>query len=88
MAGAQTYSQVLGAEEQEAGLQQPTGIGQRPRPMSSEEGPRASVRNYRSNPQLPTNASNDKYPTLSISFTLQWGFCTNNLKKSKSQTNI
>ncbi|XP_072227665.1 3'-5' RNA helicase YTHDC2 isoform X2 [Leuresthes tenuis] len=56
----QTLVSVLGAEEQEAGLQQPTGIGQRPRPMSSEEGPRTSVRNYRSNPQLPTNASNDK----------------------------
>ncbi|XP_064165023.1 3'-5' RNA helicase YTHDC2 [Anguilla rostrata] len=30
---------VLTAEEQEAGLQQPAGIGQRPRPMSSEDPP-------------------------------------------------
>ncbi|KAJ8395601.1 hypothetical protein AAFF_G00030820 [Aldrovandia affinis] len=30
---------VLTNEEQEAGLQQPTGIGQRPRPMSSEDPP-------------------------------------------------
>ncbi|KAM4527615.1 3'-5' RNA helicase YTHDC2 isoform 2-T3 [Odontesthes bonariensis] len=56
----QTLVSVLGAEEQEAGLQQPTGIGQRPKPMSSEEGPRTSVRNYRSSPQLPINTSNDK----------------------------
>ncbi|KAM3874374.1 LOW QUALITY PROTEIN: 3'-5' RNA helicase YTHDC2-like [Diretmus argenteus] len=34
-----TLVSVLAAEEQAAGLQQPTGIGQRPRPMSSEEGP-------------------------------------------------
>ncbi|KAK5603357.1 3'-5' RNA helicase ythdc2 [Crenichthys baileyi] len=40
----QTLVSVLGAEEQEAGLQQPTGIGQRPRPMSSVDGPRSSVR--------------------------------------------
>uniref|UniRef100_A0A673ZUT1 RNA helicase n=1 Tax=Salmo trutta TaxID=8032 RepID=A0A673ZUT1_SALTR len=33
---------VLGAEDQTAGLQQPTGIGQRPRPMSSEEPPQTS----------------------------------------------
>ncbi|XP_063065850.1 3'-5' RNA helicase YTHDC2 [Engraulis encrasicolus] len=30
---------ALGAEEQAAGLQQPTGIGQRPRPMANEEAP-------------------------------------------------
>ncbi|CAB1318506.1 unnamed protein product [Coregonus sp. 'balchen'] len=33
---------VLGTEDQTAGLQQPTGIGQRPRPMSSEEPPQTS----------------------------------------------
>ncbi|KAM6985128.1 LOW QUALITY PROTEIN: 3'-5' RNA helicase YTHDC2 [Aplochiton taeniatus] len=33
---------VLGAEEQASGLQQPTGIGQRPRPMSSEEPPQST----------------------------------------------
>ncbi|KAL2100516.1 hypothetical protein ACEWY4_004910 [Coilia grayii] len=30
---------ALGAEEQAAGLQQPTGIGQRPRPMASDDTP-------------------------------------------------
>ncbi|XP_068190442.1 3'-5' RNA helicase YTHDC2 isoform X2 [Antennarius striatus] len=34
----QTLVSVLAAEEEAAGLQQPTGIGQRPWPMSSEEG--------------------------------------------------
>ncbi|NXC69510.1 YTDC2 helicase, partial [Anhinga anhinga] len=34
---------VLSSEEQAAGLQQPTGIGQRPRPMTSEELPIAST---------------------------------------------
>ncbi|KAG8130831.1 hypothetical protein E2320_017417 [Naja naja] len=38
---------VLSTEEQSAGLQQPSGIGQRPRPMSSEELPLAS--SWRSN---------------------------------------
>nr|XP_020456653.1 probable ATP-dependent RNA helicase YTHDC2 [Monopterus albus] len=40
-----TLVSVFAAEEQEAGLQQPTGIGQRPRPMPSEEGPQAFVNN-------------------------------------------
>ncbi|KAM6902347.1 3'-5' RNA helicase YTHDC2 [Xenentodon cancila] len=48
----QTLVSVLGAEEQEAGLQQPTGIGQRPRPVTSEEGPRTSARNIKKSPQL------------------------------------
>ncbi len=30
---------VLSAEEQSAGLQQPTGIGQRPRPMTADDPP-------------------------------------------------
>ncbi|XP_061875352.1 3'-5' RNA helicase YTHDC2 isoform X2 [Colius striatus] len=34
---------VLSSEEQSAGLQQPSGIGQRPRPMTSEEFPSAST---------------------------------------------
>ncbi|PWA26344.1 hypothetical protein CCH79_00018160 [Gambusia affinis] len=51
--------QVLGAEEQEAGLQQPTGIGQRPRPMTSEDGPRSSGRNSKASPQLPSHNTND-----------------------------
>ncbi|XP_024120086.1 3'-5' RNA helicase YTHDC2 isoform X2 [Oryzias melastigma] len=38
-----TLVSVLGVEEQKAGLQQPTGIGQRPKPMSSEEVPKMSV---------------------------------------------
>uniref|UniRef100_A0A3Q3AWS4 RNA helicase n=1 Tax=Kryptolebias marmoratus TaxID=37003 RepID=A0A3Q3AWS4_KRYMA len=57
----QTLVSVLGAEEQEAGLQQPTGIGQRPRPMSSEDGQRSAMRNSKSSPQLPSNTTNDKY---------------------------
>ncbi|MEQ2303440.1 hypothetical protein AMECASPLE_016937 [Ameca splendens] len=56
----QTLVSVLGAEEQEAGLQQPTGIGQRPRPMSSVDGPRSSVRISKTSPQLPTHTTNDK----------------------------
>ncbi|KAM9735252.1 3'-5' RNA helicase YTHDC2 isoform 2-T3 [Menidia menidia] len=55
----QTLVSVLGAEEQEAGLLQPTGIGQRPRPMSSEEGPRSSGRGSRSSLQIPSNSSSD-----------------------------
>ncbi|XP_044030649.1 3'-5' RNA helicase YTHDC2 isoform X2 [Siniperca chuatsi] len=55
-----TLVSVLAAEEQGAGLQQPTGIGQRPRPMSSEEGPQASVKNSKNSPQLPNNTTNDK----------------------------
>lgn len=34
---------VLSAEEQSAGLQQPSGIGQRPRPVTCEELPLAST---------------------------------------------
>ncbi|XP_013858223.1 probable ATP-dependent RNA helicase YTHDC2 [Austrofundulus limnaeus] len=56
----QTLVSALGAEEQEAGLQQPMGIGQRPRPMSSEDGPRSSTRNFKTSPHLPTNTANDK----------------------------
>ncbi|XP_070706567.1 3'-5' RNA helicase YTHDC2 isoform X2 [Pempheris klunzingeri] len=54
-----TLVSVLTAEEHGAGLQQPTGIGQRPRPMSSEDRHQASVKN---SPQLPTN---DKMPAAS-----------------------
>ncbi|XP_059214340.1 3'-5' RNA helicase YTHDC2 isoform X2 [Centropristis striata] len=55
-----TLVSVLAAEEQGAGLQQPTGIGQRPRPMSSEDGPQASMRNVKNSPQIPTITTNDK----------------------------
>ncbi|XP_078127171.1 3'-5' RNA helicase YTHDC2 [Sander vitreus] len=55
-----TLVSVLAAEEQGAGLQQPTGIGQRPRPMTSEDGPQASGKNSRHSPQPPTNTTNDK----------------------------
>ncbi|XP_022600321.1 probable ATP-dependent RNA helicase YTHDC2 isoform X1 [Seriola dumerili] len=55
-----TLVSVLAAEEQGAGLQQPSGIGQRPRPMSSEEGSQASVKNSKNGPQLPTNTTHDK----------------------------
>ncbi|XP_047426501.1 3'-5' RNA helicase YTHDC2 isoform X2 [Mugil cephalus] len=56
----QALVSVLGAEEQAAGLQQPTGIGQRPRPMTLEEGPRASVKNSKNNPQPPTSSTSDR----------------------------
>ncbi|XP_076615090.1 3'-5' RNA helicase YTHDC2 isoform X1 [Chaetodon auriga] len=56
-----TLASVLSAEDHIAGLQQPTGIGQRPRSiLSSEERPHASVKNYKNNPQIHTNATNDK----------------------------
>ncbi|XP_030006007.1 3'-5' RNA helicase YTHDC2 isoform X3 [Sphaeramia orbicularis] len=53
-----TLVSVLMAEEQEAGLHQPTGIGRRPRlePLSgaSQEGPHThtSMKNHKKNPQL------------------------------------
>nr|XP_046173076.1 3'-5' RNA helicase YTHDC2 isoform X1 [Oncorhynchus gorbuscha] len=51
---------VLGAEDHTAGLQQPTGIGQRPRPMSSEELPQTSSwRNANSRRTLGPTASPD-----------------------------
>lgn len=57
----QTLVSVLGAEEQAAGLQQPTGIGQRPRPMPLEEGTRTSVKNPKNTPRLPTTSTtNDR----------------------------
>lgn len=37
-----TLVSVLSAEEQSAGLQQPTGIGQRPRPMTADEPPQTA----------------------------------------------
>ncbi|KAM6391605.1 3'-5' RNA helicase YTHDC2 [Rhynochetos jubatus] len=42
-ATVRTIIHVLSSEEQSAGLQQPSGIGQRPRPMTSEEHPVASA---------------------------------------------
>ncbi|MBZ3868958.1 putative ATP-dependent RNA helicase YTHDC2 [Sciurus carolinensis] len=48
---------VLSTEEQSAGLQQPSGIGQRPRPMSSEELPLAS--SWRSNNSRKSSADNE-----------------------------
>uniref|UniRef100_A0A665VRZ0 RNA helicase n=1 Tax=Echeneis naucrates TaxID=173247 RepID=A0A665VRZ0_ECHNA len=56
----QTLVSVLAAEEQGAGLQQPSGIGQRPRPMSSEEGAKGSVRNSTNSPQPPTSIHNNR----------------------------
>ncbi|KAK5851607.1 hypothetical protein PBY51_023149 [Eleginops maclovinus] len=54
-----TVVSVLVAEEQGAGLQQPTGIGQRPRPVSSEDDPQAFMKNSKSSPQPPSNTSTD-----------------------------
>nr|XP_041567359.1 LOW QUALITY PROTEIN: 3'-5' RNA helicase YTHDC2 [Taeniopygia guttata] len=47
---------VLSAEEQSAGLQQPSGIGQRPRPVTCEELPLASTR-------MSTNSRNSSTET-------------------------
>ncbi|KAM3599571.1 uncharacterized protein V6R79_008146 [Siganus canaliculatus] len=55
-----TLVSMLAAEEQTAGLQQPPGVGQRPRPMSSEEGHQTSGRSSRNSPQLPSNSTNDR----------------------------
>lgn len=49
-----TLVSALSAEEQKAGLHQPTGIGQRPRPMTSEEGAQSSSKNLRSSPRNPS----------------------------------
>ncbi|XP_075935608.1 3'-5' RNA helicase YTHDC2 isoform X1 [Anarhichas minor] len=68
-----TLVSVLAAEEQAAGLQQPTGIGQRPRPMSSEDGPQASVKSSKNSPQLPTNTSNDKSRRMPATWSLLQG---------------
>eukprot|EP00066_Takifugu_rubripes_P013439 XP_011602705.1 PREDICTED: probable ATP-dependent RNA helicase YTHDC2 [Takifugu rubripes] len=46
---------VLAAEEHAAGLQQPTGIGQRPRPMAMEED-HSSAKSSKSTPHLPAAA--------------------------------
>ncbi|KAJ0012741.1 hypothetical protein NQD34_017075 [Periophthalmus magnuspinnatus] len=46
-----TLVSVLSAEEQRAGLQQPTGIGQRPRPMISEKGYQPTLKSSKNNSQ-------------------------------------
>ncbi|KAM4050942.1 3'-5' RNA helicase YTHDC2 isoform 2-T5 [Anomaloglossus baeobatrachus] len=52
---------VLTNEEQSAGLQQPSGIGQRPRPMSSEELPVSSWRtNHNHRSSADTDVSDDQ----------------------------
>uniref|UniRef100_A0A8C6NIB8 RNA helicase n=1 Tax=Nothobranchius furzeri TaxID=105023 RepID=A0A8C6NIB8_NOTFU len=63
----QTLVSVLGAQEQEAGLQQPAGIGQRPRPMSSEDGPQTSVGTSKSRLQPATSTTNERFETRSPS---------------------
>ncbi|KAM6901867.1 3'-5' RNA helicase YTHDC2 isoform 2-T2 [Lycodopsis pacificus] len=68
-----TLVSVLSAEEQAAGLQQPTGIGQRPRSMSSEDGPQASLTSSKNSPQLPTNTSNDKSRRMPATWSLLQG---------------
>nr|KAF6367351.1 YTH domain containing 2 [Pipistrellus kuhlii] len=55
---------ALSTEEQSAGLQQPSGIGQRPRPMSSEELPLAS--SWRSNNSRKSSADTE-FPDESTS---------------------
>lgn len=57
-----TLVSVLSAEEQVSGLQQPTGIGQRPRPMNSDEAPQTSCRSTEEppSPDRPRLASQMK----------------------------
>ncbi|XP_076020460.1 3'-5' RNA helicase YTHDC2 [Genypterus blacodes] len=61
-----TLVSVLSAEEQAVGLQQPSGIGQRPRPMSSNERLHTSVKDTKSTSHpTSTNSSNDRMPSAS-----------------------
>ncbi|XP_056099939.1 3'-5' RNA helicase YTHDC2 [Rhinichthys klamathensis goyatoka] len=57
-----TLVSVLSAEEQVSGLQQPTGIGQRPRPMNSDEAPQTTCRSTEEppSPDRPRLASQMK----------------------------
>lgn len=55
-----TVISVLSAEEQSAGLHQPSGIGQRPKPISSEELPvSSSWRNPNGRKTSDTDFSDD-----------------------------
>uniref|UniRef100_A0AAQ5ZBL0 RNA helicase n=1 Tax=Amphiprion ocellaris TaxID=80972 RepID=A0AAQ5ZBL0_AMPOC len=67
----QTLVSVLGAEEQRAGLHQPPGIGQRPRPMSSEEGLKTSMKSSNNSPRPATSTTNDKSCRMPSSDLLQ-----------------
>ncbi|KAL0965522.1 hypothetical protein UPYG_G00282400 [Umbra pygmaea] len=53
---------VLGVEDQNAGMQQPTGIGQRPRPMSSEDPPQTPSWRNTSNRRAPGPAAQPDTP--------------------------
>uniref|UniRef100_A0A4W6F8V8 RNA helicase n=1 Tax=Lates calcarifer TaxID=8187 RepID=A0A4W6F8V8_LATCA len=71
------------SEEQGVGLQQPSGIGQRPRPMPSEEGSQASVKTSKSSPQLPTSTTPDKYKDVFVSLVMSFSFpCSQQVSKS------
>ncbi|XP_061836673.2 3'-5' RNA helicase YTHDC2 isoform X1 [Nerophis lumbriciformis] len=61
----QTLVSVLAAEEKKAGLQQTTGIGQRPRPLFTEEGIPNSVKNSRGSPKFPCIADDSRTPDVS-----------------------
>ncbi|KAJ0056946.1 hypothetical protein NL108_000769, partial [Boleophthalmus pectinirostris] len=50
-----TLVSALSLEEQRAGLQQPSGIGQRPRPMTSEVGYQPTFKSSKSSPQCSTD---------------------------------
>nr|XP_057913244.1 3'-5' RNA helicase YTHDC2 isoform X2 [Doryrhamphus excisus] len=56
----QTLVSVLTTEEKGAGLQQPSGIGQRPRPALSEEGIKNSLKNCKGGPMLPCMMTDDR----------------------------
>ncbi|XP_067295893.1 3'-5' RNA helicase YTHDC2 [Pseudorasbora parva] len=60
-----TLLSVLSAEEQASGLQQPTGIGQRPRPMNSDETPQTTCRSFgRRDPEQPDEPPSPDRPRL------------------------
>lgn len=57
---------VLASEEQAAGIQQPVGIGQRPRPMSTDFCPPVSTGSQNSGASSPSGSSNQVYNRFSL----------------------
>uniref|UniRef100_A0A8C9VBT5 RNA helicase n=1 Tax=Scleropages formosus TaxID=113540 RepID=A0A8C9VBT5_SCLFO len=65
----QALVSVLTTEERAAGLQQPSGIGQRPRPVSSEEASRLSP--WKTASRFPSSVEATKSGNVSVSLSLQ-----------------
>ncbi|XP_069370427.1 3'-5' RNA helicase YTHDC2 isoform X2 [Paralichthys olivaceus] len=70
-----TLISVLTEEEQRAGLQQPSGIGQRPRTTTPGEWLQASVKTHKYSPQQPTSTGRDKSYEAQLSDHL-WASCS------------